>query len=185
MTGRGLSIVVCAAGPAGDVATLVRLAQDDGWTADVISTPSALSFLDVPTLEELTGSAVRSEYRAARTGSRTLPAVEAVIVAPATYNTINKLAAGISDNYALGSLAEAIGRSIRVVVVPFVNAALAARRPYKQAIESLRDEGVIVMTGPDYGWEPHAPGTGDQQATRFPWARALVEAGRSSQNPGS
>lgn len=64
-----------------------------------------------------------------QTGPRTLPTTDTVIVAPATYNTINKLALGISDNYALGSLAEAIGRRTPIVVVPFVNAALAARRP--------------------------------------------------------
>ena len=31
-----------------------------------------------------------------------------MIVAPATYNTINKCAQGISDTYALGVLAEAV-----------------------------------------------------------------------------
>jgi phosphopantothenoylcysteine synthetase/decarboxylase len=175
---RGLSLVVCAAGPAADVATLIRLAQAGGWTVNVISTPSALSFLDTGTLEELIGSPVRSEYRTPVIGPRTLPVVEAVIVAPATYNTINKLALGISDNYALGSLAEAIGRGTRVVVVPFINSALAARLPYQRAVRLLRDEGVTVVAGSEYGWDPHAPGTGDQQATGFPWARAFAEAGR-------
>jgi phosphopantothenoylcysteine synthetase/decarboxylase len=176
VTKRGLSIVVCAAGPAAEVATLIRLAQTDGWTVNLISTPSALPFLDVAALERLTGSPVRSEYRTPGSGPRGLSVVEAVIVAPATYNTINKLAFGISDNYALGSLAEAIGRGTRVVVVPFVNAALAARLPYQRAVAILRDEGVTVMAGPEYGWEPHPPGTGDQLGTRFPWARALTEA---------
>jgi hypothetical protein len=175
---RSLSIVVCAAGPASNIGTLIGLAHADGWTVNLISTPSALSFLDPALSEQLTGSPVRSEYRNPQSGPRTLPAVEAVMVAPATYNTINKLAAGISDNYALGSVAEAIGCGTRVVIVPFVNAALAYRRPYRQAIESLRTEGVTVVSGPDYGWEPHEPGTGDEQVTRFPWARALTEAGR-------
>lgn len=176
MNESGLSVVVCAAGPAGDVATLIRLAQADGWTVDVISTPAALSFLDTAALEQLTGSPVRSEYRTRSRGPRTLPVVEAIIVAPATYNTINKLALGISDNYALGTLAEAIGRGTRVVVVPFVNAALSVRLPYQQAVRTLRDEGVTVVAGPQYSWEPHQPGTGDQHATRFPWTQALTEA---------
>jgi phosphopantothenoylcysteine synthetase/decarboxylase len=179
MTERGLSVVVCAAGPAGDVGTLIRQAQADGWAVDVISTPSALSFLDIAALEQLTGSPVRSEYRTGGSGPRTIPTLEAIIVAPATYNTINKIALGISDNYALGTVAEAIGRGIRVVMVPFVNAALAARRPYQQSVRALRDEGVTVVAGPDYGWEPHAPGTGDEQALRFPWGQALAEARRS------
>jgi Flavoprotein len=35
---------------------------------------------------------------------------DAIIVAPATFNTINKWAVGISDTLALGLLTEAIGR---------------------------------------------------------------------------
>ena len=44
----------------------------------------------------------------------------------ATYNTINKWANGISDNFALGILAEAVGLRIPVAVLPFVNSALAS-----------------------------------------------------------
>jgi phosphopantothenoylcysteine synthetase/decarboxylase len=172
--------VVCGAAPAGDVATLVRLAQADGWTVAVISTPSALSFLDTTAIEELTGSPVRSEYRTGQIGPRTLPAIDAIIAAPATYNTINKLALGVSDTYALGTLAETIGRGAATVVVPVVNAALAARQPYQRAVESLRGEGASVVAGPEYGWEPHEPGTGDRQARLFPWGRALAEANQSA-----
>ena len=44
-----------------------------------------------------------------------------MIVAPATFNTINKWAAGISDTLALGLLTEAIGKKIPVVALPFTN----------------------------------------------------------------
>ena len=39
----------------------------------------------------------------------------------------------------------------------------------------------IVVAGEEYDWQPHAPGTGDQRAKQFPWARALAElnAGRT------
>jgi phosphopantothenoylcysteine synthetase/decarboxylase len=36
---------------------------------------------------------------------RKLPPADAIIVAPATYNTMNKRAAGISDTFELGLLA--------------------------------------------------------------------------------
>ncbi|MQA97015.1 MAG: hypothetical protein GEV11_21080 [Streptosporangiales bacterium] len=61
------------------------------------------------------------------------PRADAVIVAPATYNTVNKWASGISDTYALGILAEAPGLGIPVVVWPFVNAALAGRRAFQRS----------------------------------------------------
>ena len=46
--GRVLYMIVCGAGPAGEVGRLVELAQDRGWTVQIIATPSALAFIDVP-----------------------------------------------------------------------------------------------------------------------------------------
>jgi hypothetical protein len=104
-------------------------------------------------------------------GTRSKPA-DAVIVAPATYNSINKLALGVNDTYALNVVAEAIGGQTPVVILPFVNSALAARRPFGQAVESLRAEGVHVLLGPGQ-WLPHEPGTGEQRIASFPWVTAL------------
>jgi hypothetical protein len=97
---------------------------------------------------------------------------EAIIVAPATYNTICKLALGISDTYALGTLAEAVGRGIRVVILPFVNSALASRRPFNEAVAALREEGVRVLLGAGQ-WTPHPPGAGGERVSVFPWHLAL------------
>lgn len=170
-------VVVCSAGPAGQVGELVKLAQNRGWRVGMVATPPAVSFLDVPALESLTGSAVRSQYRAPgepRSGS--LPAASAIVVAPGTYNTICKLALGINDTYALGVLAEGIGRRLPVAVLPFVNSALASRKPFQAAVRSLRDEGLQVLLGPGE-WEPHPPGTGDERIASFPWGAVLDAAG--------
>lgn len=170
-----LLVVVCGAGPAGEVGCLVALAQRRMWTVSVVLTPAAVDFVDVPTLEKLTGQPVLSQYRSPDTQRVRSAPPSAVIVAPASYNTICKLALGISDTYALGTLAESIGRGIPVVVLPFVNSALAARRPFVSAVESLRAENVPVLLGPGQ-WEPHPPGTGDQQVATYPWAAALDTA---------
>jgi phosphopantothenoylcysteine synthetase/decarboxylase len=170
---RVLCVVVCGAGPASEVAKLVRLAQEAGWVVNIIATAAALPFLDVPALEELTGYPVRSEYRPpGEPRSRSAATASAIIVAPATYNTINKLALGISDNYALGVLGEALGMRVPVVILPFVNSALAGRRPFANAVEWLREEGVRVLLG-EGEWEPHPPGAGSRQVPNFPWAMAL------------
>lgn len=107
-----------------------------------------------------------------QTGDPKPPRADAIIVAPATYNTINKFAQGIADTYALGLLAEAPGLGIPVVVLPFVNTALAARAPFRQAVEGLRVEGVIVLLGPGL-FEPHAPSTGADSIDSYPWPLAL------------
>ena len=175
-----VTVVVCGAGPATEVGQLVMLAQRRGWTVDLVATPAGRAFLDVPALEGLTGSPVRSEYRTPDEGrTRSVSEARAVIVAPATYNTICKLALGISDTYALGVLAEAVGMGLPVAVLPFVNVALAARKPFAAAVASLREEGVRVLLGPGQ-WVPHPPGTGGKHLASFPWVGALDAAGVST-----
>jgi hypothetical protein len=170
--GRVLYVIVCSAGPAGQVGHLVQLAQDQGWAVQIIVTLPALSFIDIPKLEAQSGRPVRSQYRSP--GEPRSPRADAIIVAPATYNTINKWANGISDTYALGILAEAPGLGIPVVVLPFVNSALAGRRPFQDSIAKLRAEGVRILLGPGQ-FEPHPPGTGGEQIDFFPWALPLTE----------
>ncbi|MBA9004476.1 phosphopantothenoylcysteine synthetase/decarboxylase [Actinomadura cellulosilytica] len=121
---RVLYVIVCAAGPAGDVGKLVTLAHQRGWDVQIIATPAALDFIDTAALEAQTGHPVRSDYR--KPGEPRSPKADAIIVAPATYNTINKWANGIADTYALGILAEAPNLGIPVVVLPFVNTALVS-----------------------------------------------------------
>jgi phosphopantothenoylcysteine synthetase/decarboxylase len=171
-----LTVVVCAAGPAQHVTNLVALAHDDGWTVDLIATPPAVHFLDLDALEQALGNPVRTRARQSTPARpRALPAASGVIVAPATFNTMCKLAAGIADNHALTTVAEAIGRRIPTVIVPFVNSAFAARVPFTRAVAELRDEGVRIILGDADGWQPHPPGTGDQRIPSFPWEAALRE----------
>ncbi|MFC6567744.1 flavoprotein [Actinoplanes utahensis] len=161
---RTLYVIVCAAGVASGVGRLIALAQEDGWTVQVIATPSALAFIDTAALKEQTGRPVRSRYRAP-TDPRP-PRADAIILAPATYNTINKFAHGFADTYALGLLAEAPGLGIPVVVLPCVQTALASRLPFRRSVDDLRAEGVDVLLGPG-ALEPHEPGSSDPG--EFPW----------------
>jgi phosphopantothenoylcysteine synthetase/decarboxylase len=161
-----LYVIVCAACPAGDVGKLVTLAHQRGWDVQIIATPAALDFIDTEALEAQTGRPVRSQYR--KPGQPRSPKADAIIVAPATYNTINKWANGISDTYALGILAEAPGLGIPTVVVPFVNTSLHNRHAFKRSVAILRNENVKVLIGPG-NFEPHPPGLGEQQLKNFPW----------------
>ncbi|PZG44480.1 flavoprotein [Spongiactinospora gelatinilytica] len=166
MAGGDLYVIVCAAGPAAEAGRLVGMAQRRGWEVQVVATPSAVGFLDVAALERQTGRPVRTHYR--RPDEPKPPRAGAIIVAPATFNTVNKFALGIADTYALGLLAEAPGLRIPVVLVPYVNAALAARPPFRRALEALREEGVRVL------FEPHPAGAGEDEAAAFPWDLAFT-----------
>jgi phosphopantothenoylcysteine synthetase/decarboxylase len=179
---RVLSVIVCGAGPASEVGTLVKLARERGWTVQVISTPAALGFLDLAAIEAQTGSPVRSHY--SKPGEPRSRPADAIIVAPATYNTINKWAHGISDTYALGILAEITGLNVPIVVLPFVNSALATRTPFRRSVEELRREGVHILLGTG-GFAPHEPHTGGERIASYPWHLALDEAERLIDSPST
>ncbi|MEC3995888.1 flavoprotein [Actinacidiphila sp. DG2A-62] len=161
-----LYVVVCAAGVAPDVGTLISAAQDRGWGVGVVATPLGLGFIDQAAVEAQTGYPVRSAWR--KPGDvRPLPPADAIAVAPATYNTINKWAAGISDTLALGILCEAYGMGIPTAVLPYVNSAMAAHPAYAESLARLRTMGVLIS-----GYEPHPPKSGGG-ADRFRWVEAL------------
>ncbi|WHT22633.1 flavoprotein [Crossiella sp. CA-258035] len=178
MTGRVLFLVVCAAGPADYIADMVRLAQADGWEVRCLATEAATThFLDLDELAALTGHAVRTGHQGA--GQPGLPKPDAVVVAPATYNTINKWAAGIADNYVLIQLAELTGLGVPIAVLPFVNTALAANCVFQRSVNELRDAGVTVLFG-EGGFVPHPPRTGGQAMASYPWHRALEAVARAT-----
>ena len=84
--GRVLTAVACGTCPAAAIGTCVKLARDRGWTVQVIATPAALDFFDAAAIADQAGSPVRSQH--ARPGAPRSPIPNAVLVAPATYNTI-------------------------------------------------------------------------------------------------
>lgn len=90
-----------------------------------------------------------------------------MVVAPATFNTVNKWAAGIADTLALGTLCEAAGLGVPIAVLPCVGTALAAHPAYRDSLERLAAMG--VRFGAPYAGET-AP---DGGRTEFPWERAL------------
>jgi Flavoprotein len=178
-----LYVIACAAPPAREVGNLVGLAQEDGWDVCVLTTPSGRRFADVTVLEKMTGHPVRSVYKDPGEPD-VLPAPDAIIVAPATVNTINKWAAGICDTLALGILVEAIGKRLPMVALPFTNRAHAAHPAFTENIAKLRSWGVVVLFGPDV-YPLHEPGTGSRYLHLFPWKMAVQAIGRGNADAGA
>ncbi len=144
MTARILYLVVCAAPPAQAIGELVELLQARGWAVWVIATPRATDWIDSAAVAELTGQPVRDEYRGPD-DPEPLPRADAIAVAPATFNTVNKWVAGISDTFALGLLNEAIGLRLPIVVAPYAKSSLAAHPAYAQSLRTLSEWGVTVL----------------------------------------
>jgi phosphopantothenoylcysteine synthetase/decarboxylase len=161
---RFLYLVVCAAPAASGVADFVRLAQGAGWRMRVIATPMGMRFVDADQLAELSGDRVRVDFRMPGEADE-LPPADAVVVAPATFNTVNKWAAGIADTFAAGLLCELTGVGVPIVAVPLVKDALAKHVAFAQSLDVLRGMGVRVL------FEPDAP-----PQSRMPdWPRVLDE----------
>jgi len=146
MTLPVLYLIACGGRPAGNLPPFVTALRADGWDVCVIATPDAVKFLgaDRQRLEDLTGHPVRSEFKQPDEPD-VLPPADAFIVAPATFNTVNKLAAGISDTLAVALLNEGIGLGQPIVLVPAVNDGLGAHPRYRANLDALRSYGVTVV----------------------------------------
>jgi len=167
MQRRVLYVVACGGRPAGDLPAFVQAAQDAGWEVCVIATPEAVKFMDLARLADLTGHVVRHDYKQPEEPD-VLPPADAMVVAPATFNTINKWAAGISDTLALGLLNEAIGLGLPVVAVPFPNVALARHPAFRRSMSDLRSYGVRLLFDPEIYPLP-TPNLGPASRDLFPW----------------
>jgi hypothetical protein len=181
-----IALVVSGAGGAESIrGEFVGPAVDRGWTVAVTATPTAGRWLDElgesSRLERLTGLPVRTMPRLPGEPSPHPPA-DCILVAPATANTVAKLALGIADNKALTIAGEAIGdNELPVVVFPRINAAHARHPAWETHIAALESAGVHLVRGADV-WPLHEPRWAPP-GRRLPWAHildlvgALVEAG--------
>ena len=106
----------------------------------------------------------------------TIPCADAIVVAPATVNTVNKWACGIADTLALGTLIEGYGLGLPIVAMPYTNAAMAAHPVFQESLHRLRTWGVRVLFGEHVMALP-SPGTGSAAAERFPWELAIAAIG--------
>jgi hypothetical protein len=105
------------------------------------------------------------------------------VVAPATFNTINKWAAGISDTLALGLLNEALGLGLPVVAVPFPNIALAQHPAFRRSIRELEGLGVRLLFDPD-AYPLPTPNLGPASRDLFPWPALREELAKLTAEQG-
>lgn len=147
---RVLYTIACAASSAKLVPNFVTQAQMEGWTVCVITTPQGTKFIDIPLLELLTGYPVRSEYKRPEEPD-VLPRADAIVVFPATFNTVNKWALGISDTLALGILCEYTGLKMPIVAVPCfrTGGGLDGHPAFFRSLHMLKDYGVRVLYEPE------------------------------------
>ncbi|MGH3913616.1 MAG: flavoprotein [Pseudonocardiaceae bacterium] len=173
-----LYIVGCAAPPVQHIGELIGLFHQAGWRVCVIPTPRAASWIDGPALAQQTGYPVRHDHRLPE-DTDSLPRADAIAAVPATFNTINKWATGISDTFALGILNEAIGLRIPIIVVPYAKPSLTAHPEFDRNLKKLAAWGVNVLPNEVIRVRTKERDTGtdgnDKPAPIFSW-QPVVEA---------
>jgi hypothetical protein len=145
-----LYTIICASSSAPLAEDLLVQAQARQWDVCVITTPQGCSFFDLPVFEKLTNYPVRSEYKHPKEPD-VLPRADAIIVFPATFNTINKWANGISDTLAVGILCEYMGLGYPIIAVPCfrTGGGLDGHPAFFKSVEFLKRCGVNVIYEPE------------------------------------
>jgi hypothetical protein len=174
VTGRVLYLLGCAAPPVRYVGEAVREARVRGWEVCLGLTPTAAGWLadGLPELAEATGRPVRTAPSTpeARGG---WPRADVIAVAPATLNTVNAIALGLTPTWVANTGVDAVGKRIPLVVMPCVNTDYARHPQFARSLDVLRAEGAHVLYGPG-GFEPNPPGRGRPEA--YPWHLLLDAA---------
>jgi phosphopantothenoylcysteine synthetase/decarboxylase len=139
--------IICAGPPATDAGIFVKLAQAANWDVCIIATPQATKFINTQELENLAAYPIRTDYKMPDEPDP-LPQANAIVVAPMTFNTMNKWAAGIADTLATSLLCEYLGLNVPIVAAPNINPALARHPTMRENLTKLRSWDVSVLFDP-------------------------------------
>jgi hypothetical protein len=139
---HSLFLFVTAAGRAPDAAGLAHGAIASGWAVYLIQTPNTAQVLPPEELYALPNVQPIRHY-----GDPPLDRFPfgTMLVAPCTFNTLNKLSHGIADNLATAMLADALGAGCRVLVAPAVNVGLWHHPQTARSLQTLTNWGCTII----------------------------------------
>lgn len=135
-----------------------RLAQSGaGAEISVLMTRSATRFVTPLTFQTLSGRPVyTSQWQAIENRDSQhiglARSADLMLIAPATANTIAKLAAGIADNLVL-TVAMALPRTTPVLLAPSMNAQMWEHPLTQRNLQTVRDVLGYRIIGPEEGWQ--------------------------------
>ena len=149
---RRVLLCVCGGIAAYKAVELVRRLRDAGAEVQVAMTYNALRFVGAPTFQAVSGRTVRSslwdEAAEAAMGHIELARwADLVLVAPATANTIAKLAHGLADDL-VSTLC--LATTAPIVLAPAMNHRMWGHAATQANVATLRARGVRLL-GPDDG----------------------------------
>lgn len=141
---RVVYVIAGAAPPVLRLADLFPILRERAWDPYPVLTPVAATWVDEAWIERAAGCPVRVEPRLPGEEDP-LPLTDAVLVAPLTFNTLNKWAAGISDTLALGLLNELLATGVPIVAAPCIKHTLRKHPAYSASCRTLATHGVTIL----------------------------------------
>ena len=155
-----LTLVICGAPLAAQAADIAAAAVHAGWDVVVVASPAGAEWADAAAIERITGRPLAVRQRGVHE-PRTAPLPDVVAVVPATFNTVNKVAAGISDTYAAGMICEAIAGRTPLLMVATISTRLWGHPAVARSLAALAGCGVRFLdplTGQPDRARPLEPG---------------------------
>ena len=157
LTGRRIIVAVTGAIACYKSCTLVSRLAQAGAEVTVLMTASAERFVTRLTFQTLSGRPVytslweaEENYDAQHIGLARAAAL--MVIAPASANTIAKLAHGICDNV-VTTVAMAMPRETPVLLAPSMNAEMWGHPITQQNMTTLREVLGYQTVGPGTGWQ--------------------------------
>ncbi len=145
---KKITLIVTGSIAAYKACEIVRLLIKKDATVHVVLTQSAQSFIGPATLEALSSNAVSIDKAPAGLSHITLAQkVDAIVVAPATTNTIAKAACGFADNLASAIL---LAHTVPVLYAPAMNSAMWSNPATIRNVAFLKENGAAFV-GPESG----------------------------------
>ncbi len=130
------------------VPELVRKLVRAGHTVECAMTEAACGIIHPDVLEWASGNKTITRLTGAIEHVMLLGlegTADALIVMPATSNTISKIANGIDDTPVTTMAATALGANRHVIIVPAMHQSMYDNPFVKRNIQALRDEGIIIV----------------------------------------
>ncbi len=125
---------------------IIRLLQKCGATVKVVMSDKALEFISALTFEAISKHKVLTSssqnWHSSHNHIDFCKSCDLFLLAPATANTINKIASGVADNILLEVI---LARKSKLIIAPAANTNMLENRITKDNISKLKESGTIFV----------------------------------------
>ncbi len=147
LEGKKIALCVCGSVAAIKAPDLARELMRNGAEVFAIMSPSSQKLISPSLLEWATGNPVITELTGkiehVQLGGK--GGVDLVLIAPATANTIGKMAAGIDDTPVTSLATTAIGSGIPVMIIPVMHGSMYRHPLVSENLKKLSSLGIKII----------------------------------------